>query len=251
MPLRVLNYAVQAWLRHCDQKDCNETEEEGAALPLLVPLVITHAKGGWNGPRTFFELFEPHPTSIPELAPLIPCFSLSLLDLAHLSNEELKARALDAFPKLALWLLRDARDATRLFANLGFWASTFRQALATPSGIEAVSLLLRYIYWVCTPLQAEDFRETIRKQLPEAEQAAMTIAEQLHEEGRQIGREEGREEGLQKALRSTLSKQLKLKFGALAAGYAERLDSASTNELEQYLERIVTASTIEAVFAAH
>lgn len=246
MPLRMLHYSTQVWLRYC-RRDGKQHAVD-APMPVLLSLVITHARGGWIGPRTFFELLQPDPTKIAGLASLVPSFELTLLDLAHLSNEELRDRALDAFCKLALWLLRDARDADRLFENLEFWTATFRQALATPRGIEAVALLLRYIAHVCTSLQFEDFRERIRQQLPEAEQATMTAAEQFHQEGLEEGLQKGREEGREEGLRMALQKLLTVKFGAPLAEYRARLETATAEELDRYIERVLIAPTLAAVF---
>ncbi|MFO7564584.1 MAG: hypothetical protein R6X02_18205, partial [Enhygromyxa sp.] len=63
----------------------------------------------------------PDPTTIPGLAQFVPRFTLLLEDLSSASNEDLKRKAIAAFPTLALWLFRDARDATKLFANLDQW----------------------------------------------------------------------------------------------------------------------------------
>jgi hypothetical protein len=66
---------------------------------------------------------------IPELAAFVPHFRLLVEDLAHLSNDDLHQFALAAFPTLALWLLRDARDPDTLFANLDHWVDAFHDAI--------------------------------------------------------------------------------------------------------------------------
>lgn len=67
---------------------------------------------------------------------------------------------------------------------------------------------------------------------PEAEEVAMTIAEQLQVKGLARG----------------LAKQMKLKFGALSLDHEERIASATEAQLDVWLERILTAPTPEAVF---
>ena len=42
-------------------------------------------------------------------------------DLMPLSNDDLAARPLAPFQKLALWLLRDARDSARLLDSFDAW----------------------------------------------------------------------------------------------------------------------------------
>jgi hypothetical protein len=158
-------------------------------------------------------------------------------DLAHLSNEDLQDLALAAFPKLVLWALRDARDAAKLERNLGFWAATFAEALAAPSGIEAVGQVFRYFAFVCEELHFDEFRAKLRDQLPETERPAMTMAEELMQRGRAQGQV------------TLLMKMLTGKFGTLPAEYRTRLETATTDLLESYAERLLGAPTLAAVFA--
>jgi flagellar biosynthesis/type III secretory pathway protein FliH len=76
----------------------------------------------------------------------------------------------------------------------------------------------------------------------------MTIAEQLHKQGRKKGREEGlkkgREEGCVAALRSLLI----FKFQTLGARYEARLQAATPEEIDRYLKRLLTADSLAKVF---
>ncbi|HEX2686104.1 MAG TPA: hypothetical protein VHN14_05775 [Kofleriaceae bacterium] len=78
----------------------------------------------------------------------------------------------------------------------------------------------------------------------------MTIAEQWYEEGIVKGREEGivkgREEGRISALRSLLI----AKFGspALDATYEARLQAATPAVVAHYLQRVLVADSLAAVF---
>lgn len=249
MPLRMLHYMTLVWLRYCKEHD--------PPMPVLLSLLITHAPGGWNGPRTFTELLEPDPATIPGLAPLVPSFSLTLLDLAHVTNEQLKGSALDAFQQLAIWLLRDARNAAAFLDHLPSWKATFRQAYRTPHGMEALRQLVSYICIVCGALQRDEFLAKIRNVLPEAEPIFMTIAEQYIQEGLEKGRAEGRAAGLEEGraehlanLRATLRKLLSLKFGPPSPEVEARIAAASVEELDRYIERVVFATDLAAVFAA-
>ena len=68
-------------------------------------------------------------------------------------------------------------------------------------------------------------------------------------EGRAEGRVEGREEGERVALASTLSKLARLRFRDVPPDSAARIESASKAELERWFERILTAETLDDVFA--
>lgn len=63
----------------------------------------------------------------------------------------------------------------------------------------------------------------------------VTVADQLIERGRQEG------------LRATLQKQLRLRFGALSDDVAMRIARADTVQLEQWVERVLTAATLAEV----
>ena len=233
MPLRTLVYLVRIWERF-------RKEHETEPLPVILPAVVSHAPRGWTAPRSFHEVFEPNPTAIPGLADLVPSFTLLVEDLAHLSNDEIKARALAAFPTLALWALRDARDGRQLLKNLGAWGAAFAEAARTPHGVAALAQLMRYIVLVSDDLHLDAFRAKIREQAPEAEQAAMTIAEQLRREGRAEGRVEERA--------AMLTKLLMLKFKSLSAEHEALIAEATAKQLEQYVERVLEAKTIDDVF---
>src|SRR5262249_33072807 len=99
---------------------------------------------------------------------------------------------------------------------------------------------------------------------------AMTIAEQLHLEGREEGlargleegreeglargREEGREEGLARGLEqgriAALRVLLVARFGppALDATCEARLQAATAAAIDRYLQRVVVAGSLAAVF---
>jgi predicted transposase/invertase (TIGR01784 family) len=229
MPLRTLVYLVRIWERF-------RKEHETEPLPPIIPALVSHAPGGWTAPRSFHDMVSPRPSSIEGLAEFVPSFTMEVEDLAHLSNEDIKGRALAAFPTLALWALRDARDGPQLLENLGAWGAAFAEAARSPHGVAALAQLMRYIVLVTDDLHLEAFRAKIREEAPEAEQAAMTIAEQLRREGEATGRAK------------VLTKQLTLKFKTVPPQYIERIESATSEELDVWVERVLTAENIDEVF---
>ena len=64
----------------------------------------------------------------------------------------------------------------------------------------------------------------------------MTIAEALHEEGRLEAKVE------------VLLRQAKLKFGTFPRSMATRLREASNEDLDRWLDALITADDLEAVF---
>jgi predicted transposase/invertase (TIGR01784 family) len=70
----------------------------------------------------------------------------------------------------------------------------------------------------------------------------------FYEHGLHVSREEGRQEGALRQTRSTLTRLLELKFGGVPEEARARLTAASQNELDLWLERLLTAENVEAVF---
>ena len=249
MPRRMLVYAMDYWAFH--------RKHRKGPLPIVFPVLICHVPGGWTAPTTMQALFHPSPDTIPGLAPFVPHLSMLVEDLSLRSNEDLRSLVATAFSVVTLWLLRDARDPARLLANIDHYCDAVAAVLQAPSGQAAFIQLLSYIDYVCGDEHYVEFRETICKQLPEAKEAVMTYAEKMiqqgreqgREEGREQGREQGREEGRLVTLRNVLHKQLTLKFGSVPPEHVATLDSARIEQLERYVERVLTAETLADVFA--
>jgi hypothetical protein len=263
MPLRTLSYRTQIWNR-------SRKAHPDAWLPPVLAVLVSHAPGGWTTPRSFDELFDPSVRAIPDLAASIPRASLIVDDLAHLSDDDLRARSLAAFPKLALWLLRDARAPRRLLDSFDAWIVTFAEAERAPAGIDATTILLTYMFRVIDPVHHHQLRAKIRQLGPHAEEIAMTIAEQWHEEGLQEGIAKGLQEGIAKGLQEGIAKglqegiakglqegriaalrsQLRSKFGsqALDGAIEAHLRAATLAAVEHYLARVLVADSLAAVF---
>ena len=247
MPLRTLSYRTQIWNR------CHKQHPD-AWLPPILAVLVSHVPGGWRSSRTLDDMFEPIVRAIPGLSASIPRSSLIIDDLAQLSNADLQARSLGAFQKLALWLLRDARAPRRLLANFDTWIATFAEAERGPTGVDATSTLLTYMFRVIDPVHHDQLRAKIRKLGRHAEGIAMTIAEQWLEEGRKEGIAKGREEGIAKGREegriAALRSQLSAKFGAqaLEATYEARLQAATPAAVDRYLQRVLAADSLAAIF---
>jgi len=229
MPLRMLSYQIRIWDRF-------RKLQPAAWIPPVIAVLVSHVPGGWATSRSFDDMFDPEVMAIPGLAALVPRFSMIVDDLAHLSNGDLSARSLAAFQKLALWLLRDARDPERLLANFGAWSSALAEVQRAPAGIDSFATLVTYMFRVVGPMNLDELRVKIRQLGPAAEEAAMTIAEYLHEEGRKEGRI------------ATLRSLLVLKFQTLDADHEARLEAATPEALDRYTERLLIADSLAAVF---
>ena len=77
----------------------------------------------------------------------------------------------------------------------------------------------------------------------------MTAAQEWMLEGMEKGRQEGREEGERAALAAVVLVQARLRFRDIPAETVARIESAPKSELNGWIERILTAETLDELFA--
>ena len=229
MPLRVLAYQLQIWGRF-------RKEHAGARLPPIITVLVSHVAGGWTLARSIEALFDPAVLALPGLTALVPRYSMIVDDLAQVSNAELAARSLAAPQQLALWLLRDGRAPARLLDNFDTWLPVLAEA-----GLDNLAVLITYLFRVVDPVYTEALRAKLAKLDRRAKEVTMTIAEHLHEQGRIEGRIEGRI--------ATLRSLLLMKFSALDASAEARLQAGTSEAIDRYLQRVLTADSLAAVLA--
>jgi predicted transposase YdaD len=190
MPYRLLRYMVRIWERWL-------LEHPGAKhLPMVVPVVLSHAEGGWGAPTHMHELFELPPELFGAVGVHLPEFSFVLDDLALATDQQLRARALRALALLTLLLLRDCRSGPNLAARLADWSDAFRAVWAEPHGREALRTVIHYLALATELKTLQDVGDVLVPMLgQEAGEVVMTVGQRLIEEGHRVGRAEGRLEG--------------------------------------------------------
>jgi predicted transposase YdaD len=233
--LWLLAYMVRIWEAFLEE------HPRAAEMPPIVPLVLHHGETRWRAATAMHELFAPELMAAPALAALTPSFRFLLDDIAGVSDEELRARQMSTFARLGLWALRDGRSE-RLLRTLVAFLDCFEDLLRTEVGRLDAQAVLQYIYIV----QGEATYETLVDAIPSqrVRETAMTIAEQLRQEGLQ----EGLQEGELRGRRALLRRQLEAKFGKLGPQLLERLDAAGAEALDRLAERVLSASSLEELF---
>lgn len=227
MTLRTLTYQTRIWnlVRKCSSTSW---------LSPVLSVVVSHAPGGWTSARAFAGMFDPWVLALPEMAALVPQFSLIVDDLTEHSNAALQARPLAAYPRLVLWLLRDGRDPVRLLDSFDAWRGAMLEVEQSPEGAAALETLLLYLFRVMDPRYQDPLRAKLRELGTRVQGAVMTIAEHLHEEGRLA------------ALRSLLA--FKFKLQRLDERYDAHLQGAPPEAIDRYLQRVLTADSLAQVF---
>ena len=72
--------------------------------------------------------------------------------------------------------------------------------------------------------------------------------EKGRQEGILLGMERGEERGRLSGLRDTVARLLTLRFGPLDAATQQKLEQASPEQLDRWVEALLTAGTLEDVF---
>lgn len=116
---------------------------------------------------------------------------------------------------------------------------------------EDVLNLLRFIDWLIRlPRALElELRDELRALEEETSMAyVMSIERLAREEGWEEGREEGREEGEKRSEAKALLRLVQTKWGPAEPTVVARIEAAEAAQLEQWLERILTAKSPDELF---
>jgi hypothetical protein len=228
VPFQLLRYMVRIWER------CRQDNPKLEHLPPIVPLVVHHNDTGWSAGTSFSDIVDPVIDAVPDLARLIPHFEFLLDDIGRASDEEIRARALNAFGVLALLFLRDARTPRRFSTAFTRWADLLRELERAPDWPRALMVLFGYLSMVLNESAWPEVQRAAQSILPETKETLMaTMAEKWQQDGR----------------RDLLIKQLETKFGKVDEQALRRLDAADEHALTRYAQRILTATALDEVFA--
>ena len=229
MPLRLLEYMVRIWAAH--ERD----HPKAVRLPPIVPCVVYANEGGWTAPVAFEDLLDLGPDALEHLRPYLPSFSFLLDELTPERDEDLRQRVMTALGQLTLHLLRRARPRADLTLDLQNWSEVMLTVLQSANGMEALTSVLRYALEVSeTPL--ENVHQLARTLGPHAEQALMTGAQILIDQGRAEGEA------------SLLLRLLERKFGAVPVEIDALVRNATLDQLDVWAERLLGAATLNDIF---
>jgi hypothetical protein len=216
---------------------------DATTLPPVLPVVLYHAERPWPYPLDMASLYSVRP--VPEAwAPYAIDFRFALDDLARAPILELATRPVSPLVAVALCLLKLARHAADLLAELEQISHVLAQLDASPVPDEQASALFTYT-WTVGRVEVSEMRDFVRQHTwPNLENAVMTAAEKLKAEGRREGRQEG-----QQVLVRALLRQMRAKFPELPAEIERRVETASIDQLERWLEKILAAQRAEDVLS--
>ena len=248
MAYRVLCYMVKIW--DWWLKNNNGAEK----LPPIVPVVMSHAIGGWTAPTSMHQVIAAPEELLAVLKPYLPDFMFVLDDLMQHTDAELTARTMLDVGKLALLLLRHGRGQRNLLEVAREWAGLFRAVWNTPNGAQALRMLVRYMSLVKKGATMQDMEQLLDDMLgAHAHEVIMVPFEQdmlnAEAKGKNKGREEGRDEG-EATGRATSVLAVAQARGLEVPDEARKhiLSCTDIPTLDRWIVRAVKASSIESVF---
>jgi predicted transposase/invertase (TIGR01784 family) len=243
MPFRVLVYIVRIWEAFL------KAEPTAKRLPAIIPIVLHHSERGWRVATALEELLDVDADVLAALDDHVPRFRFLLDDLSAQTDDALRARAMSALGRVALWCLRNARSPELLQKHLGRWADLVREVRAAANGAKALEMVLRYIYLVSDRLEVKDLLALVAREVSqEIAEDAVTLGERLIEQGMQTGLQQGMQKGLQvgekQGRRDMLLRQLRLRFGELPETTVDRVNTADLAQLDRWAERVITSASL-------
>ncbi|MDE0220515.1 MAG: Rpn family recombination-promoting nuclease/putative transposase [Spirochaetaceae bacterium] len=214
MPLRMLNYCLQVWLRWRSRHGGEHR------LPLIVPLVLYQGAEPWQYEREFATLFA-------DAEPAwrwVPRFEHLLIDQTRQSPKSVPGALSAKLAQIAMMAaFREPREellesATRLMGEL------YRAA-----GFEEVAKHVEYVLTTQPGEYRPLFVRALRRNVPGRGGDVMNYVEQLIERGRREGRQEGRLE-LAQAIDGLLERDVPWSIIEAATG----IDEAGFRDLKRH-----------------
>ena len=231
--LRLLSYMVGIWRDHARKAPA------GTRLPPILPLVLAQDNKPWKTSTRFADLVQAPESLAAAIQKHTPDFEFQLVELFRMPFEKILGTPMGILTLRAL-------KAEKISALLD--DAVWDELLMVQLQPEEFERLLRYIF--DRGIDKPDFRRKLKTITdPKLIEKAMSLAEQLREEGRQEGhqkgrqeghqkgRQEGRQEGLIRANQAAILEALEVRFERVPGGLREEIQSVSDLTKLQSLHR--------------
>src|SRR5690554_5061083 len=217
-------------------------------LPPILPIVLYNGQAAWKPSCEVADCFVPPPKGLDVFQPRL---------LYHLVDEaRLKLHPLDSVRNFSEALFRLERGRT--VDDLRRVLQALDKVMRTP---ELQSLRRAFGVWVRILLRRKAPRSSISEieRINDIMEADSMLAERIEgwfdeaeqrglQKGLEKGRQEGRQEGLQTGEAMALRRLLDKRFGPLPANVDSRIDEASQEQVEAWLDKIIDAPSLDDVF---
>lgn len=245
MAVRLLTYLGLLYQDLIKQRQFAST----GLLPPILPIVLYNGKPRWTAALNISQLIEAPPQTLRDYTPQ---FKYLLLDEGSIDESgPLALRNLAA----ALFRLEKSRNAD----SMGQMVSALVDWLEAP---EQDSLRRAFAVWIKRVLLPGRLPRITMPELGDLLEIKTMLAETVvewtqqwkkegYDAGIELGELKGKLEGKLEGEATLLERQLTKRFGPLTQETRTRLNSATTDQLELWAERILDAPTVAAVFDGH
>ncbi len=233
-PLQLANYMVQIWKRHAQGR-----ADRLRALPPIIPVVFYHGGTRWSVGEGLGAMLA---TDDPELV--------------FLPGERFILRVLTALPPEDL-----SHDAALRAGLIALTRRAIEFVTMIVEGVAEEETLQKQVFEYILLTYPEADMDALRANLraagfDEMEGLVGTIAEALMERGEARGLkrgearglERGKAVGLEQGKADVLTRLLERRFGPLPPTARDRIAAAGPGELDAWLDRVLDADGLDAVF---
>ena len=243
MAIRVGSYRFLLWEDLIRRKAFTPSGK----LPPVLSVVLYTGEEPWLGATAAYDLVEP----LPGLSKPADLLSFRLLDLRRISAAELEGVSSPVAALFRLEQCKAAEDFLPVSSDLVAMVSGRED-----QGLEAafVVCINEVIFRRLTPSGSKRPRISQLVEVPSMlEQRIIRWTQDWERQGWKKGRKEGLREGRKKGLREgeaeVVLRQMESKHGPLPARAMERVRSADAEQLLVWAERILTAGSLNEIFA--
>lgn len=211
-------------------------------LPPALPVCLYNGDQPWRAPDRLESLIAPPPEELRDYQIRFRHLLVDELDIEiDLTAEERNSAG-------GVFALQQAETVEELDEVLGAIERWLPAAEFQTLRVDLVNLMRRVL-----PPELENSRTRLQEfaMYPKERLAEDFYRKQAKAEamGHAKGRAEGQEEGRAEGQRRLLGNLLRLKFGEVPADVNQQLEAADCGQLEAWAARVLTASTLQAVFA--
>jgi predicted transposase/invertase (TIGR01784 family) len=241
MALRIMVYIG---LLYQDLIKRGEVLDDGR-LPPILPIVLYNGSSRWTAVTDIFELIPPVPGLVEQFKPRIKYL---LIDENTYTDHELASVKNLVAAVFRIEHPSNPQSISELVGLLGEWLT------------DRPDLRRMFALWIRATLMRKSEYRIVLPELDDLQEIKVMLADRLEEwaldykaqgmqkgmqQGMQQGRQEGRQEGEALSLRRLLSKR----FGELPAQLSARVNEATPAQIEQWLDRIFDAKSLDEIFS--
>jgi hypothetical protein len=182
-------------------------------------------------------LIDVDPLTMAQIEPYQAQLRFLLDDLSRTDDQTLRGRSLTALATAALGVLAHAQNIDMLMEVLWRWSDMLAEVARGRDGLQALTAFWEYALLV-GKMNPKELKKLARAIGPIADEAYMTAAEVLRDHAKAECKAE------------MVLRQLRLKFGEVPEAIHERVLGAASDELDQFVDRIITAACLEDIVGA-